>query len=112
MELLLQRRLCALRAGANRLRVKAGEGARRVRVVEDGPSVVPPGDEQRHAKGPRHRGLALVVALTKVEREVADGLRQRLDGHRLVEGETVVLRLRPRVVDQGARVGRRCASRP
>jgi len=49
---------------------------------------IPPSDKKRNAERTGHLGSA---ALAEAQRKVADGLGQRLDRHRLVVGEVVVL---------------------
>jgi len=65
--------------------------------------LVDAGDEQCHALRARHRlALLALVALAEVDGQVAHGLGDLLDGHRLFVVEVVVLRLNARLVDQDA----------
>mmetsp|Transcript_10626 Transcript_10626/g.33618 ORF Transcript_10626/g.33618 Transcript_10626/m.33618 type:complete len:219 (-) Transcript_10626:349-1005(-) len=99
--LLLQRRLRALRARADRLCVEARVRAGGVGVVEDRAFAVPARHQQRHAKGSSH---LRPLRLPEPESKVADGLREGLAGHGLVVGEAVVLGLGASVVDERASV--------
>lgn len=78
----------------------AGLGMVQARAV-----LVVTGDQQRHAKGTAHLGLAAVGALAEAQGQVADGLRAALDAEGLGVVEGVRLALDAGVLDHAASIG-------
>mmetsp|Transcript_32243 Transcript_32243/g.65579 ORF Transcript_32243/g.65579 Transcript_32243/m.65579 type:complete len:277 (-) Transcript_32243:37-867(-) len=91
----------------NRLGLIPHEGPARIRKEQLMPhQIIVAGNQQRHPKRTRHPLLPIpILPLPKRQRQIAHPLRQRLDPNVLIVGESMILRLDPRVIHQGPGVG-------
>lgn len=104
MILILQLRLRALAPTPNSLRIIAIKRSTGLGMVQTGPILIIPRNQQRDAKRPAHDGLLPLGGLAEAQGQVADGLRAALDAQVLVVVEGVALALDARVLDHAARI--------